>query len=167
MTQRSILMLVTIWIAATLLLTNGAVAQIGNEPALPISSADSLSDDITAVVEITGDFEETISENSVQIHLINGNAMITQGDLTVSAARMAVIATPVDSHFDVAVYAEDLTIRSADTQTSVASRAFRLQTSNVPSILVKHSTAATPMIIRFCEKLCGDFIRTMPEISQR
>jgi lipopolysaccharide export system protein LptA len=160
MTQRSILMLVTIWIAATLLLTNGAVAQIGNEPALPVSSADSLSDDITAVVEITGDFEETISENSVQIHLINGNAMITQGDLTVSAARMAVIATPVDSHFDVAVYAEDLTIRSADTQTSVASRAFRLQISNVPSILVKHSTAATsndhPLLRKALRRLYPD-----------
>lgn len=160
MTQRSILMLVAILIAATLLLTNGAVAQIGNDATLPISSADSLSDDITAAVQIIGDFEETISESSVQIHLINGNAKIEQGDLTVIAARIAVIVTPVDSHFDVAVYAEDLTVRSTDSQRSVASRAFRLQTSNVPTFAVKHSTAATtndhPLLRKALRRLYPD-----------
>lgn len=80
---------------------------------------------------------------------------------------MAVIVTPVDSHFDVAGNAEDLTIRSADSQRSVASRAFRLQTSNVPGFGVKHSTAATTNDHPLLRKLCDGFTRTTLETLQR
>lgn len=143
MTHRPVLIFVATWIAATLLLTTGAVAQSENGPGPLVSPVESLTDDIDAPVQIRGDFEETLSSESTDVHLIVGRASISQGGLTVTGARLAVFISPAGGSFELAVYGEDLTVRTADGQHPVASRAFRLQCLAPPVIEVKETAQAS------------------------
>ena len=107
-----------------------------------ISPVESLTDDINAVVEIQGDFEETLSADATDVHLIVSKASIRQGGLTVTGDKLAVFVSSVQTGFDIAVYGEELMIQSADGQRHIAARAFRLQSIAPPNVLVAHSTAA-------------------------
>ncbi len=142
MTHRSILILVVSLVAATSLLTTRTLAQNGNAAPMLSSPADVLTDDIGAVVQIGGDFEETLRSDSTQVHLIVGRASISQGGLTVSGKKLAVFVSPGEGGFELAVYGEDLLIRTADGQHPVSARAFRLQTLSPPVVNIEQSTIA-------------------------
>ena len=103
---------------------------------------ESLTDDIQAPVLIQGDFEETLSSESTEVHLIISRAEIRQAGLKVSAAKLAVFVSPSQSGFEIAAYAEDVEIRTANGLRHEASRAFRLQTLTAPEFRIGSSTAA-------------------------
>lgn len=109
----------------------------------PFSSpVESLTDDISAPVEIGGDFDETLRADTTDVHLIVNRASIRQGGLQVSGDRLAVFVSTGPSGFDIAVYGEDLTISTADGVRHTASRAFRLQALAPPVLRFQHTTAA-------------------------
>jgi len=143
MTHRSILILAVTLFAATLLLSASVPAQSENGTQRIVSPVISLTDDIEAPIQISGDFEETLESEATKVHLIVGRAKITQGGLTVSGAKLAVFVSPSDGNIEVAVYGEDLTIRTADGQHPAAARAFRLQSLSPPDVTVTESTAAS------------------------
>jgi hypothetical protein len=129
-------------VAATLLLTIGGLARGQEATGVSglISPAESLTEDLLTAspVEISGTFEETLSLGATRVHLLTGNINASQGELRVSAARMAVFVTPVESGFDLAVYGEDVMIG----QRPFSARAFRLQTLKEPVFTVRDSTEA-------------------------
>lgn len=142
MTHRPVLIIVASLIAATLLLTGASAARGQNAMSGVVSPVDSLTDDIEAPVQIRGDFEETLSFESTQVHLIVGRAAVSQGGLTVSGARLAMFVSPSPAGFEIAVYGEDVTVRTVNGQRSLAARAFRLQTLSPPVFDVAESTPA-------------------------
>ncbi|MFN9718247.1 MAG: hypothetical protein ACK58L_06095 [Planctomycetota bacterium] len=129
-------------IAATLLLVicDAARGQNQNAGTGPISTVESLTEDLlsSSPIVISGTFDETLSVDTTHVHLITGNVKAVQGDLTASAARMAIFVTPVESGFDLAVYGEDVTIGSRH----FSVRAFRLQTLKDPQFNVRSATEA-------------------------
>ncbi len=142
MTHRPVLLCVAPLIAATVLLTAGSAARGQTALSGLVSPVESLTDDIQAHVQVRGDFEETLTSESTDVHLIISRAEISQGGLTVSAAQLAVFVSPSQSGFEIAVYAEDVEIRTVDGQRHEASRAFRLQTLTAPEFRIGSSTAA-------------------------
>jgi len=157
MTHRPVLFLVALLTVATLLLMDGTAALGQSEMMNVISPVDSLTDDIEAPVQVRGDFEETLISGSTQVHLISGRAVVTQGGLTVSAARVALFVSPSLSGFEIAIYGEDVTVKTADGQRSQGARAFRLQTLSPPVFEVADSTPAStndqPLLRRAISRL--------------
>jgi lipopolysaccharide export system protein LptA len=157
MTHRPVLFIVATLTVATLLLTGGSAALGQSEMIGNVSPVDLLTDDIEAPLQVRGDFEETLISKSTQVHLISGRVVVTQGGLTVSAARLAMFVSPSLSGFEIAVYGEDVTVRTADGQRSQGARAFRLQTLSPPVIEVADSTPAStndqPLLRRAISRL--------------
>ena len=143
MTHRPVLFIVAPLIAATLLLTSSSAAHGQNAMSGIVSPVDSLTDDIEASVQVFGDFEETLTSESAQVHLIVGRVSVSQGGLTVTAAKLAMFVSPSLSGFEIAVYGEDVTVKTADGRRSLGSRAFRLQTLSPPVFDVTGSTPAS------------------------
>ncbi len=142
MTHRPVLFIIASLTAATVLLTTGSAAHGQSALGGLVSPVESLSEDIRAPVTVVGDFEETLRSDSTEVHLIISRAEIQQGGLTVSAAKLAVFVSPSQSGTEIAVYAEDLTIKTADGRKHEASRAFRLQSPTVPEFRIGSSAAA-------------------------
>lgn len=168
MTHRSVLIIVASLIAATSLLTNSIVAQSEHSVVSPV---DSMTDDIEAPVQISGDYEETLQTDSTQVHLIAGHASISQGGLVVSGAKLAVFVAPSQGIFELAVYGEDLTVRTSDGQHPVASRAFRLQSLSPPVINVTNSTEAStndhPLLRKAISRLFPGDTRHVSAVSHQ
>ncbi|RLS30551.1 MAG: LPS-assembly protein LptD [Planctomycetota bacterium] len=160
MIHRSILTRIAFIIGATLLLSLSARAQSPNDAAPVSSPVSSLTDDIEAIVQIGGEFEETVQSESTQVHLIVGRASITQGRIKVTGSKLAVFVSPAEGSFEVAVYGEELTIRTADGQHPVASRAFRLQTLSAPVFKVANpavaATSDNPLLRKAIQQLYPD-----------
>ncbi len=143
MTHRTVLLFVASLLAATLLLAISPAAHGQNEMEQFVSPVDSLTDDIEASVQVSGDFEETLSSELTEVHLILGKAKVTQGGLTVSGSKLAIFVTQTESGFEISAYGEDVTVQTPDSHRPVASRAFRLQTLTQPVFEVSRSIPAT------------------------
>lgn len=126
---------------ATLLVSLIASAARG-QGIVTVSPVESITEDIQANVVIKGSYEETLTSDTTQVHLITGKAEITQGDLRFSAGRIAAFVSPSSFGFDVAIYAEDVTVRTNGAQRPSGAMAFRLETTQGPTFEVVHSTAA-------------------------
>ncbi len=101
MTSQPVLKTTMQILAATLLLTICHVARGQDRitSAGPISRVESLTEDLlsSSPVEFSGTFDETLSVDATQVHLITGNVKVAQGDLKITGSRMAVFVTPVES----------------------------------------------------------------------
>jgi len=162
MIHRSILTRIACLIAATLLLSWSALAQSPNEAEPVASPVSLLTDDIESIVQVSGDYEETLRSESTQVHLIVGRASITQGRIKVTGAKLAVFVSPAEGSFDIAVYGEDLTIQTTDGQHPAAARAFRLQTLSAPVLQVANpsvpATNDNPLLRKAIQQLYPDAV---------
>lgn len=115
---------------------------LGQEPAALVSPVESLTEDIQASVTISGSYEETLSSETTQVHLVTGRVEIEQGELRFSAGRIAAFISRTSFGHDVAIYAEDVTVRTGGTQRPSGAMAFRLESTVAPVLKIAHSTAA-------------------------
>lgn len=87
-------------------------------------------------------YQETLRWSATDVHLIAGQAEVSQAGQTFAGARMAVFVTETNEGFDTAIYAEDLTITDRNGQRSTGALSFRLESTGVPVFDVRESTAA-------------------------
>ena len=112
------------------------------ESAPRVSPAENLTEDAAAPLQISGLYQETLRWSATDVHLIAGQAEVSQAGQTFAGARMAVFVTETNEGFDTAIYAEDLTITDRNGQRSTGALAFRLESAGVPVFDVRESTAA-------------------------
>ncbi len=101
-----------------------------------------ISDDIEQPIRIRADFDEVITLGGMELHLLAGQAELTQGSVTMSARRMVIASSSQGGSFDVRAYGEDVVFRNQDGQRSPASRTIRLQATTAPVFLVPQGTVA-------------------------
>ncbi len=127
---------------ATILVASGWVAR-GDEAAIAkVSPAESFTEDARLPVRASGLYEEVLSSELTEVHLITGKAEVTQGESTFSGARMAFFVTRTSAGFDTAIYGEDLTIVTRSGRKTIGAKAFRLESAEAPEFLVQDSAAA-------------------------
>jgi hypothetical protein len=139
MIHRSVLFTVLMMSAAWCMRAASVAAQSEGDRDGFIAAVDSMTDDITQPVQITGEFAETLTADSTTVQLISGQGRIQQGALQVSGARLAVFATQTASGFDLSIYGEELTINGRP----VTARAFRLESVSPPVWDLQRSTPAS------------------------
>ncbi|MBL8815520.1 MAG: hypothetical protein JNL58_05790 [Planctomyces sp.] len=145
-------------IAAALMLLLWDRGASGQE-AVPQSTAalDVVTDDIQDPVRIRADVEERLPMDWGEVRLLIGRVRLEQGQLSVSAAKMAVLSTPTETGYEVLVYGEDISIDHHEGRRYLGSEVIQLQTLKVPEYVVGSSRVAQqtndPLYTRAIERL--------------
>ncbi len=155
MIHRSVLSVIAMTIATTLLFATGRDAHAQNGETVA-SSVELATDDIQNPISISGDFEETLASDDGQVHLIVGHAKLEQGNFAMSGLKLAVFVSRTESGFEVGVYGENVAINSRDGHRDLAFKAIRLESLAAPQFQVGQSTPGSkdnPLLRKAVERL--------------
>ncbi len=138
MIHRSVLSVLAITLATTLLFVSGRDAHAQNADMMA-ASVELVTEDIQQPILISGKYEETFASEEGQVHLIVGRATLTQGNFKLSGTNLAVFISRTDSGFEAGVYGEEVAIDSHAGHRDHAFKAVRLESLQAPQFDVKES----------------------------
>ena len=169
MIHRSVLSVIAMTFATTLLFAIDRDAHAQNQSTGTVTSSVELAtDDIQKPISISGDFEETFASDEGQVHLIVGHATLTQGNFTMSGAKLAMFVSNTDSGFEIGVYGENVAVDSRDGHRDLAFKAIRLESLAVPQFQVGQSTPGSkdnPLLRRAVNRLYPGDARDVSTVS--
>ena len=169
MIHRSVLSVIAMTFATTLLFAIDRDAHAQNQSTGTVTSSVELAtDDIQKPISISGDFEETFASDEGQVHLIVGHATLTQGNFTMSGAKLAMFVSSTDSGFEIGVYGENVAVDSRDGHRDLAFKAIRLESLAVPQFQVGQSTPGSkdnPLLRRAVNRLYPGDARDVSTVS--
>lgn len=155
MIHRSVLSVIAITIATTLLFASGRDAR-GQNAETEASSVELATEDIQHAISISGDFEETFTSDDGEVHLIVGHAVLEQGNFAISGGKLAVFVSHTAAGFAVGVYGENVAINSRDGHRDQAFKALRLESLAAPDFQVGQSAAGSkdnPLLRKAVDRL--------------
>ena len=143
----------------------------GQDTISQVSPVENRTLDSTQEIHISAQYEELLQWESLDVHLLVGRVRLEQGELSFSAARMAVFIIPVPNGFDLAVYGEDITEAGPTGQQTRAAQEFRLHSTALPLMNVEDSADATlaipPLLQRALPRLHPGWEESLQTVSQR